>query len=477
MNPRRFAAAVGVAWQVMGGFVAAAGDEPQANPSAAAALPDGATLLRVFLTDGSSLVSYGEPARVGNRVVFSIPTSASRDNPQLHLVNLDADRFDWERTNRYAEAARAMRYLETRAESDYALLTSDIASALTVVSRTVDPAAQLAVVENARRRLANWPAGHYNFKRAEIRDMLGMLDEIIAELRAATGVERFDLSFVASVEDPIEMETLLPLPTPKETIEQVITAAYLSDLAPERVSLLSTALKAIDHDADVLPSDWRTDARRSIKATIASELETDRQYQTLTSTMIGLAARRARLADVRGVQAVLADIEANDRMLGASRPEVVAALIQTVEEQLDAARRLRLERDRWALRLPEIRKYQSAVASSVERLRALNQPLEDIKALAGSSPDALGVIIGAAAQVSKTLSTIVPPEEFRALHAMFASAAELADNAARTRREAALTGDMRRAWDASAAAAGALMLESRARSELQNLLRLPQLSR
>ncbi len=37
-----------------------------------------APLFRVFLKDGTTLVSYGELARVGDRVVFSMPTSASR---------------------------------------------------------------------------------------------------------------------------------------------------------------------------------------------------------------------------------------------------------------------------------------------------------------------------------------------------------------------------------------------------------------
>src|SRR3954464_3120514 len=45
------------------------------------------TLLRVFLTDGTSLVSYGEPARVNERVVFLMPTTTA-PNPPLHLVNL-----------------------------------------------------------------------------------------------------------------------------------------------------------------------------------------------------------------------------------------------------------------------------------------------------------------------------------------------------------------------------------------------------
>ncbi len=52
-----------------------------------ASAADDVTLLRVFLTDGTSLVSYGEPALAGTRVVFSMPT-ASTTNPPLHLVNL-----------------------------------------------------------------------------------------------------------------------------------------------------------------------------------------------------------------------------------------------------------------------------------------------------------------------------------------------------------------------------------------------------
>jgi hypothetical protein len=75
-----------------------------------------------------------------------------------------------------------------------------------------------------------------------------------------------------------------------------------------------------------------------------------------------------------------------------------------------------------------------------------------------------------------TLAAIVPPDELRAVHALFVSAAQLADSASRIRREAALTGDMQRAWDASAAAAGALMLEARARTEFRSRLRLPQLA-
>src|SRR5947208_633005 len=92
---------------------------------AGAVAADEATLLRVFLTDGTSLVSYGEPARVSDRVIFSMPTAAT-PNPPLHLVNLPIARVDWDRTARYAATARASHYIETQAEADYAAVSNDV---------------------------------------------------------------------------------------------------------------------------------------------------------------------------------------------------------------------------------------------------------------------------------------------------------------------------------------------------------------
>jgi hypothetical protein len=436
--------------------------------------PDGATLFRVFLTDGTSLVSYGEPARVGDRVVFSMPTMASLDTPPLHLVNLPLDRVDWARTDRYADTARATRYFATNAEADYAALTTQVATALSDVALVTDPLARLAIVEKARRMLADWPRNHFNYRQDDIRPMLGMIEEIVAELRAAAGIGTFDLSFVAGTA-PVLSEPLLAPPTPREAIEHVLLAARLADAPAERVSLLTAAMGAIERDAVRLPSDWRTEARASIRTAITTELETDRQYQTLTTRIVRLASARARAADVRGVQRLVADVEAADRALGGKRSDSVAALLATIEAELDAARRLRLARDRFALRLPDFRKYGDAVTMPFDRLERLKTPLEDIKALAGSSPDALGAILRGASAASTALAAIVPPDEFRTVHALLVSAAQLADSAAQIRREAALTGNIQRAWDASSAAAGALMLEARARSEFRSLFRLPQL--
>ena len=63
-----------------------------------------------------------------------------------------------------------------------------------------------------------------------------------------------------------------------------------------------------------------------------------------------------------------------------------------------------------------------------------------------------------------------------AAHSLLVSAVQMADTAARIRREATLAGDVGRAWDASSAAAGALMLGARATTDIRNLSRPPQLA-
>src|SRR5580704_6863843 len=90
---------------------------------------DAATLLRVFLRDGTSLVSYGEFARVADRVVFSMPIDSTED-PPLQLIDIPADRVDWARTDRYADTARAARYTVTQGESDYVALNNAVSRAL-----------------------------------------------------------------------------------------------------------------------------------------------------------------------------------------------------------------------------------------------------------------------------------------------------------------------------------------------------------
>jgi hypothetical protein len=146
-----------------------------------------------------------------------------------------------------------------------------------------------------------------------------------------------------------------------------------------------------------------------------------------------------------------------------------------VQARLDAARQLRLARDRWALRAPAFRKYRIAIRSPMDIFARLKPSLEDIKSLSGTSPASLSALERAVNQIIAQVSAIVPPDEFRAAHALLVSAVQLAASAGQIRREATLASDISRAWDASSAAAGALMLGSHAKSDIQTLLRPPQL--
>jgi hypothetical protein len=439
----------------------------------AASAADDATLFRVFLKDGRALVSYGEVARVGERVVFSMPTSAG-STPSLRLVNIPADRVDWDRTDRYAMSARSGHYIETQAENDYTELSNQITQTLNEVGQTTDTARRLALVQQARKTLADWPQAHYNYRDGDIRQLLTMLDQAIADLRVSAGGGRFDLNLVAFSSPPPPVEPLLPAPTLREAIEQTLAAAQLAESSSERVWLLTAALDELGNGDAALPTDWVTATSVAARREIETEGRIDRSYQLLTRRMVRLADQRARAADVRGVERVIARVFQRDFALGGRRPDAVNSLVRAVEEKLDAARRLRLARDRWALRAPVLASYGAAIGRPMDMFNLLRPALEDIKSLSGSSPSALARIDRLVAGIVQRASAISPPEELSASHAVFMSAAYLAENAARIRREASLAGSIERAWDASSAATGALMLGAKSRTDIQEQLRLPR---
>ena len=73
-----------------------------------------------------------------------------------------------------------------------------------------------------------------------------MLDEAIADLQAhRERPARYALNLSAFTDPPAIVEPLLPPPaTPREAIEQVLTAARAVDVSAERTSLLATAVTA-----------------------------------------------------------------------------------------------------------------------------------------------------------------------------------------------------------------------------------------
>ena len=171
-----------------------------------------AVLYRLFLMDGTTLISYGEFSRVADRVVFSIPLGATEEAPALELVSIPQTAVDWERTDRYSEAVRARRYAETSGENDFARLSVRVAEALNQIALTIEPRRRLAMAVEARGNLARWPADNFGFRAADVAQLVAMLDEVISELRVAAGQSSFDLTLVANV-TPSFPAPLMPEPS------------------------------------------------------------------------------------------------------------------------------------------------------------------------------------------------------------------------------------------------------------------------
>lgn len=426
------------------------------------------TLYRLFLLDGSTLVSYGEFARVANRVVFSIPIGETPD-ADLQLVSIAESAVDWDRTDRYTDAVRARRYADTRGADDFAMLSNRVVEALNTIALTDNPARRLAMAREARTNLARWPSENFGYRAKDVAQMVGMLDEVVSDLGAAAGKSQFDLSLVAVTEPPAG--ELLPDPGLRERLEQGLTAAELTSEPSERLSLLQAIALSLRGPAKA--AGWAAALERRASAALAAELGVERSYVALSRSSLTRAKARAERADVRGVQGVIRQALATDDRLGRRRPGEMAALLAVLDLRLDDARRRRLARDAWAARRTLFDNYRRTIDPILATVRRGRQPLEQIRELAGPAPATLDRLEQRFVMARQALERVAAPAELQAARDLFSAGLLMAGRAASTRRNAVSSRNMKLAWDAASAASGALMLIDRARDELDRLTTRP----
>jgi hypothetical protein len=440
---------------------------------------DEVTLFRVFLTDGTAVVSYGEYARVGDRIVFSMPiglsTSVSSTTPALHVVNIPANAVDWAATSKYAERARFAHYVATSAEADYAALTGEVAGVLNSVMFTKDPQVRLNLATMARKRLASWPQDHFGYRTDDVRQVLGVLDEVISDLRAKAGQTAFALDLIATVEPPPPPEPVMAPPSAAESIAQAVAVARVSDVPADRVAILRAVVAAIDDPRNGAADSKAKQTRRWAISTIGEEVAIDKRYAELSGTILRGAAVAARRADVREVERLQAAAGRRDVESGRKRPDLMRALLAQVQAQLDSARKLRLARDQWRERVGAFRAYLEAVTPVFDTLNRAQGDLIDIKQLAGTEAAALALLDGRLQDAATRLGAMAVPDELKPSHALLRSAVNLASNALKTRRQAVVAGDLKAAWDASSAAAGSMELFAKVRSDMVAAVTLPEI--
>ena len=444
-----------------------------AAESVAAQPPASRVLFRVFLSDGRVLSSYGEWSRLEDRVIFSMPTQLTRDPVELQLVSIPSQRVDWPRTELYAESVRAAAYAATRGDADYTAFSTDMARALSDIAKISDPGVRLATAERARERLAEWPATHYGYRIDDVREAIGMLDEIIAQLRLAVGITRFDLSLSTNAALVGPPPPPLPPPSDGELIEQFVAAASMAQSPAERMGLLQTVLHLLDRAIGLLPVEWAERMRHTVTGDLEHEARIERSYDDLRTRTLEAAGRLAAKGQTWDFERLREKVKDEDRRLGGQRPADMAALLATIDMQAATAAATRDAQKEWEKRLPSYRKYRRTTNASFKVFRDAAVALEQIKAMTGPSVDTMAALTRRLAGATKNFAKATPPSDLAQSHAVIASAWELADHAFALRREALSSNSADLAQRASSAAAGALLLYQNARNQQLNAMEPP----
>lgn len=429
------------------------------GPASAQAPPSTpGTIYRVFLSDGQALPSYGEAARVDDRIVFNLLIQRTGADQELQLVSLPASSVDVGRTTRYAEAMRASFYAATRGDADYKAMTADVARTLEAIGQSTDLRARLQLAEQARQRLITWSREHYGYREGDVRELVELFDALLTELRAGTKEMSLAFDLVAGP-GTTPREPLLPAPTLRESILLAVSAAAAADIPEERRAILQRAARA----AAALP-DAALAAR--IEAELSAEARAAAAYRALAEEVNTRATAALRDGDVAGVERLRAELLERDRALGSRRPQEVAGLLKALQEKLEAARAYRVAIDHYTYVRASLLAYERRIRPSLSGLDGLRPVLQYVRDGRSMAFDRIETAVDRLERFDREVGTVTPPEDLAGVHATLVSAVRMAREAVTRRRLAVIANNVLADREASAAAAGALLLVDRTRADL-----------
>jgi hypothetical protein len=423
---------------------------------------------RVFLRTGDGVPSYGEPVEVGGRVIFTLVMGEPADRARLQLVDLPATAVDLDRTRRYANAVRAEYYARNHGEFEYQAVTAELARTLDYLPALDDPQLRLALAEQARANLTRWAWRSYGYRAADVRVLFDLFDGLIAELRAAVGGSQFVFDLTAG---PVlhEVEPLLSAPGLRESIRLALAVATAADDGPSRLAILHALSTAV-------PDGGGFEAvRRDVDRRLGLEAVADEAYATLAEDFLGRATAFLAVGDGEAIEALAVELTTRDAALGAARPRALARLRVDLGSVHDRAVAYRAALDHYAVVRAERLAFERRVRPVLTALDGLTPILEAIRTESGPRYARLLGVEARVAELAVALSRTDPPEGLRAVHATLAGAVELVRQASARRRLSIVTDRAALSREASAAAAGALLLSRTARETLVALLFPPVL--
>jgi hypothetical protein len=424
---------------------------------------------RVFLKDGRALPAYGESAVVADRVVFSLVVGGGPVPIATQLVTLPASSVDLDRTARYAKAVRAAYFAATTGEAEYQTMTSQIASTLDALPAIADPALRLQLAEEARERLATWSADHYDYHAADVRRVLAEFDGVIGQLRGGAGDARLAMDLVAGGAGS-RSEAVLPPPTLRESIEAALATAALSDDIATREAVLKTVVATLGGGS--LEADLATDARRRL----TDELDADRAYADLNTELLTRADSARRRGDVTAVESLVNELTRRDVALGSRRPEALQALADALAARLAVTRAFRASLDRYGKEKPKLLGYERRVRPVLSGLESLRPELQAIRDGRQTGYDTTMSTLARLSALERTLAALTVPSDLLAVHAALHSVIGLARESCVRHRQVLIAPRSATSADASAAAAGAMLLLTQARQDLVTRLFPPKAS-
>ena len=397
-----------------------------------------------FCPTAPALASFGEWARVDDRLVFSMPLAAGRRTrgPASRVAPGAARRPGPHRALRRPRARRQLRG-DPRRGRLRALERGGRAERSTRWRSSPIPTQRLATAERARRsagRLAGCALRLPGRRGPRVRRRARRCDRRPARVGRR---QRDSARPVAADDDHAPpREPLLPPPNHAEIVQQLMAASTLVDSPAEKVSLLQIGRRA----------------HRSRGRSAAGVVRVDDSRHRARRHRRGAADRRARMAGcATGTLAEAVAATPNAPTSAASsgcaqrvreqdaassarrRPDDVAAIVATLDAHLDAAHRLRLAHDQWLLASSALRALPAAPSTPYVpgACRRARDSLDDIRSLAG--PAAAALAPARATSDSPRAGrhrAVEPPAELAAVHAVFRSAYALAENAVQLRLDA-----------------------------------------
>jgi len=418
------------------------------------------SVFRVFLTDGRVVHSHGECAPLPDELVCVVKMGGG-DVAETHdLLTVPITRVDMERTTAYARAVRAALYGATRGEREYAELTTDVARMLAELKASTDRDRRLGIAQVARRRLESWSGEHFGYRAAETRQLVSLLDEVIAELRVAAGETTFALDFAASLA-PMEEIPTWPVPDLAESVEAALVAASVTPVAAERLALLRSA-----HRLTLQVPALDATLRSRVTATLRAEEAVEREYQALRADAIARADVAVRRGRASVMQRLIREVEERDVALGGRRPREMEAFKRRLTIELALATEQQAAFARWEQIKEPLLAYERRLRPVLDGWVSQRPVLRQLEARGVPSRSDLDRAVRRFIALESSLAALRPLPEVQEVHALFQSAVQMARHGLAMGQRLTVAANVDIAHNASSAVAGAELLLAQARRDL-----------